>query len=248
MLRPRLIPILLVLENSLVKTCQFKNFRYVGDPCNTARIFNEVEVDELIVLDIGSSRNSTPINFDLIRNLADECFMPLSYGGGIRSLADAAKLFEIGVEKISINSAAIQSPALITELANEFGSQAVVVSIDTIKGPNNLQFVRNSAGLTPVEWGREVQSRGAGEIILTSVDREGTWSGLDLQTINDVADAVSIPVIAHGGASSLQDVRDAVMLNHASSVGIGSLAVYQKRNCGVLVHYPQAKDLEELFQ
>jgi cyclase len=247
MLRPRLIPILLILENSLVKTRQFRDFRYVGDPCNTAKIFNEVEVDELIVLDIGCSRRNTSMNFELIKNLADECFMPLTYGGGIKSIADAAKLFEIGVEKISINTAAIESPSLITELANEFGSQAVVVSIDSMGGPDNSNVVRNLNQVTTVAWSKEVESRGAGEILLTSVDLEGTWSGLDIQTIGEVANSVNIPLIAHGGANSLQNVRDVIRATAASSVGIGSLAVYQKKNCGVLVHYPQAKELEELF-
>ena len=247
MLRPRLIPVLLLHESSLVKTCKFKGLRYVGDPCNTARIFNELEVDELVLLDIGCSRSNTPINFGLIKNFADECFMPLTYGGGIKDIKDAAKLFEIGVEKISINTAAIENPSLINELANEFGSQAVVVSIDSFGGRNNSQVVRNSIKKNPVSWAREVQNRGAGEILLTSVDREGTWLGLDLKTITEVANSIQIPLIAHGGAGSLQDVRHAVMTTGASSVGIGSLAVFQKMNCGVLVHYPQSRELEELF-
>jgi cyclase len=247
MLRPRLIPILLLLENSLVKTCQFKGINYIGDPCNTARIFNEVEVDELIVLDIGCTNRGTSINYKLLKNLADECFMPLTYGGGVKSVEDAAKLFEIGIEKVALNSAAILEPSLIGELANEFGSQAVVVSIDSFRNQNDAQVVRKTINTDPVTWAIEAQGRGAGEILLTSVDREGTWLGLDLKTIKEVASSIQIPLIAHGGAKSLQDVRVAISTTGATSIGIGNLAVYQKADCGVLVHYPQPEELDELF-
>ena len=247
MLRPRLIPVLLLLEGSLVKTCRFKGLNYIGDPCNTARIFNELEVDELIVLDIGCSKKGTAIDFALIKNLAEECFMPLTYGGGVKSVDDAAKLYEIGIEKVSINTAAIKTPSLIEDLAYEYGSQAVVVSIDYLKTQNDSHVVLQKFDTDPVTWATEAQRRGAGEILLTSVDREGTWLGLDLKTINDVVRSIQIPLIATGGARSLQDVRDTMSTTGATSIGIGNLAVYQKENCGVLVHYPQAKDLAELY-
>ena len=252
MLIPRLIPVLLVQNGSLVKTCRFGNFIYVGDPCNTARIFNELEVDELIVLDIGTARHDSAINWELLKDLAEECFMPLAYGGSVRSLKEAAHLFKIGYEKVSINSACLDSPHLVEILASEFGSQAIIVSIDVDSDPLGQMFVRHprskmSSGRTPIAWAKEVAERGAGEILLTDVKREGTWSGMNQVLISEVVESVPVPVVAHGGAASLMDVRDAIRVGGATSVAVGNLVVFQKRDCGVLVHYPTRSELDEVF-
>jgi len=252
MLTPRVIPVLLISKRSLVKTRKFGKFDYVGDPCNTAKIFNELEVDELIVLDIGASRYSSSINYDLLKDMASECFMPLAYGGGIKSIEDAERLFRLGVEKVSLNSSCIVNPDLIGGLARTFGSQAVIVSIDVMRRTNGSRFVRgslsvNNGGLDPVAWATEVAERGAGEILLTCVEREGSWSGIDLELVSEVTSAVRIPVIAQGGVGSLDDVRRAIIEAKATSVGVGSFFVYQKEGCGILVHYPSQDELKELF-
>lgn len=243
MLRTRVIPALLVRDGCLVKTVRFGKFSYVGDPCNTVRIFNELEVDELLVLDISTDRAERGPNLKLIADLADECFMPLGYGGGIRSLADARAVFATGIEKVVINTVAADHPHIISEVAAVYGNQAVIVSIDVKKGLLGKRTVwtanaRRNTGLDPVEWAAQVAQLGAGEILLTSVDREGTWEGFDLDLISKVADAVQVPVIAHGGAGSLQDVGKAVAKGGASAVALGSMVVFQKRGMGVLVNFP----------
>lgn len=249
MLRTRVIPALLLRDESLVKTRRFGRFTYVGDPCNTVRIFNELEVDELVFLDITASRDERGPNLRLLADIANECFMPLGYGGGIRSLQDAKAVFDIGFEKIVVNSAAAQRPALISELARHYGSQAVMVSIDVRRGWFGASTVRThggkrDTGRDPVEWARQAEREGAGEILLTSIDREGTWQGFDLDLVARVTAAVSVPVIAHGGAGSLDDITAVVKQAHASAVALGSLVVFQKKDMGVLVNFPDARKLE----
>lgn len=251
-LRTRVIPVLLLRHESLVKTVRFGKFSYVGDPCNTVRIFNELEVDELMFLDITASRENRGPNLKLLAEIADECFMPLGYGGGVRSLAQASSVFDIGFEKICINTAGIDNPELLTELARQYGSQAVVASIDVRAGLWGGATVRTLAGRRntrrdPVQWAMEVERRGAGEILLTSIDREGTWQGFDLDLVKRVADSVSIPVIAHGGAGTLQDIAAVVKQAHASAVALGSMVVFQRKGMGVLVNFPDPGQLEEVL-
>ncbi len=251
-LRTRVIPVLLLRNESLVKTVRFGKFSYVGDPCNTVRIFNELEVDELMFLDITASREGRSPNLKLLADIADECFMPLGYGGGLRSLEQAKAVFDIGFEKVCINTAAIEHPDLVTELARQYGSQAVVVSIDVKAGWWGGATVRTLAGRRntrqdPVTWAMEVERRGAGEILLTSIDREGSWQGFDLELVKRVADAVSIPVIAHGGAGTLQDIGAVVKQAHASAVALGSMVVFQRQGMGVLVNFPDAEQLEAVL-
>lgn len=250
MLRTRVIPVLLVRDGSLVKTVRFGSFAYVGDPCNTVRIFNELEVDELFVLDISNDRAKRGPNLRLISDLADECFMPLGYGGGVRSLEDARAIYASGIEKIVINTAAVDRPELISEIANVYGTQAIVVSIDVKRGLFGSEIVRTASSqcrtnLNPVEWAKQAVLLGAGEILLTSVDREGTWDGFDLELVRRVSDAVTVPVIAHGGAGCLQDISSAVATGRASAVALGSMVVFQKRGMGVLVSFPDAPSLEK---
>ena len=251
MLRTRIIPTLLLSNESLVKTVRFGKFTYVGDPCNTARIFNELEVDELAFLDITATREGRKPNLKVLADIANECFMPLSYGGGVRSLDQAKSIYEIGFEKIVLNSAAITNPELITQIAQVYGSQALIASIDVKTTIWGQQRVRGESGrcrtnLEPVAWAKEVESRGAGEILLTSMDREGTWAGFDLELVKRVSDSVSIPVISHGGAGSVDDIRKAVEIGHASAVAVGSMVVFQKKGMGVLVNFPDQELLRRI--
>lgn len=252
MLRTRVIPILLLYGKSLVKTKQFKKYQYIGDPTNTVRIFNELEVDELSILDIKAARTRSDPDFDVLREIASECFMPLSYGGGIDSLDTAKRVFDTGFEKVIINTAAYSNPALITEVATIYGSQAVVVSMDVKKHLwKGMRLVAQGGkrwhDTPPVEWARQVAELGAGELLLTAVDREGTWSGFNLDLIAEVADAVNIPVIAHGGASKCSDLAEAVCIAGASAVAVGSMVVFQSKDMGVLVNFPAPDTLARLF-
>lgn len=249
-LRTRVIPALLLRNESLVKTIRFGKFTYVGDPANTVRIFNELEVDELIFLDITASREKRSPNLKVLRDIADECFMPLGYGGGIRSLDQAKAVFDIGFEKVAINTHAVENSTLIGEIASYYGSQAVVVSIDVKENFLRRQTVRTIGGKKnthndPVAWAKQAEEMGAGEILLTSIDREGTWGGFDQNLVRSVSDAVSIPVIAHGGAGNVDHIRTVVKDANASAVALGSMVVFQKKGMGVLVNFPDKAELEQ---
>jgi len=247
-LRPRVIPTLLLRDESLVKTVQFGRFSYIGDPTNTVRIFNELEVDELAFLDITATINDREPNVDLLADIANECFMPLAYGGGIRTFNQARAILGIGFEKIIVNSQAFEEPALITRLADHFGSQAVIASIDVRRGAGGLPSVwtrsgTRDTGRDPLDWAREMETLGAGEILLTSIDREGTWSGYDLELVRSVAQAVNVPLIAHGGASTVDDIAAAIRVGGASAVAVGSMVVFQRKGMGVLVNFPTPERL-----
>jgi cyclase len=249
MLRTRIIPALLLRNESLVKTIRFADPTYVGDPCNTVRIFNELEVDELLFLDITASLEGRRPNLKVLADISNECFMPLGYGGGINRFEDAKAIFKLGFEKVVINSHAGESPGFITELAEHFGSQAIIASIDVKKGLLGKYQVRTRSGSKnikhdPVEWAQELESRGAGEILLTSIDREGTWSGLDVDLVASVTKAVHIPVIAHGGAGTVDHIGDVVKRGAASAVALGSMVVFQKKGMGVLINFPDEAELK----
>ena len=253
MLRTRIIPVLLLRNESLVKTTRFGDFTYIGDPTNTVRIFNELEVDELIFLDITATTDRRPPNFKVLVDIANECFMPLAYGGNIRSLDDAKAVFDIGFEKVVVNSYAMDNPQFIEQLSEYFGNQAVIVSIDVKKDFWGHNTVRTHAGqknsnYNPVEWAQEMESRGAGEIILTSMDKEGTWDGFDLELVKSVAEAVDIPVIAHGGAGIIEHIEDVISEAHASAVALGSMVVFQKKGMGVLVNFPERELLDKVIK
>ncbi|PPR78877.1 MAG: Imidazole glycerol phosphate synthase subunit HisF [Alphaproteobacteria bacterium MarineAlpha2_Bin1] len=252
MLLPRIIPCLLLHNESLIKSKKFKNFSYVGDPINTVRIFNRLEVDELIFLDILASKNKYEPPYHLIKNIADECFMPFTYGGGVSSLEVANKIFDCGVEKIAMNSSVINNPKLITEIANKFGSQSVVVSID-IKydffGKKRIfnHSIRKYTSLEPLNWGKSVEELGAGEILLTCVNNEGVWNGLDIKLIKYFTSSLNIPIVAHGGALSLENISRAIKDGGASGVAVGSMFVYQKKGMGVLINYPSEAELKKVI-
>jgi len=251
LLTKRIIPILLLKDGALVKTRRFGKFDYIGDPCNTLRIFNELEVDELFLLDIEATRVGKRPNFNLLTDISDECFMPLGYGGGIRSLDLAKRVFDSGFEKVSLNSAALENPSLITEVANHFGSQSVILSIDAKKSLMGKSRVfshsgKKKWGISPESWAQRGQELGCGEILLTSIEREGSWSGFDFDLVSQVAGAVDLPVIAHGGAGKMEHIEQVLGQSGASAVALGSMVVYQKKDMGVLVNFPDKKLLKQV--
>lgn len=252
MLKTRIIPCLQLINGSLVKTVKFDKYGYIGDYINTVRIFNELEVDELCFLDIRATKEKRQPNIEILHQIADECFMPLSYGGGIDNLESAKQILSIGFEKVIINTAAAKDPALITRLSEHFGAQAVVASIDVKKNIwGKYQVYINDGSekynTDPVEWAIQLQDLGAGEILLTSIDREGTWSGFDVEITKKITSAVSIPVIANGGAGKIEDIEEVVKMANASAVALGSMLVYQKKGMGVLVNFPDKQKLAQLI-
>lgn len=252
MLQIRVIPCLLLKGNSLVKTVNFKKPSYIGDPVNTARIFNELEVDELTLLDIAATNNKKRPDFKILAELANECFMPLAYGGGVCNFEDAKKIFQIGIEKVVINSAAFTNPLFITKLAEHFGNQAIVASIDVKKNMFGTYQVFSNSGtkkqkVDPVTWAQELERLGAGEILLTAIHQEGTWKGFDINIIEKISNAVNIPVIANGGASSIEDIGKAVKKGCASAVSLGSMIVYQNKGMGVLVNFPDNNKIKKIL-
>lgn len=253
MLRTRVIPCLLLKNESLVKTVKFKEYNYIGDPVNTVRIFNELEVDELMFLDIFASKENRNINFKILQDIANECFMPLSYGGNIKSLGDAKKIFEIGFEKVVINSNAFGNLKLIAEIAKYFGNQSVVGSIDVKKNFWGTPQIYSHHGkqkqnVEIVEWAKELENIGVGELLVTSVDKEGSWEGYDVELIKSITEKVQVPVIANGGCGILEHIGEVVKKANASACAVGSMVVYQKKNMGVLVNFPDRKRLGEVLK
>jgi imidazole glycerol-phosphate synthase subunit HisF len=250
-LRTRVIPTLLLRDGGLVKGERFKNHRYVGDPINAVKIFNEKEVDELVFLDIGAGKRGSGPNFELLRDIASEAFMPFGYGGGITKIKQIEKLFQLGVEKVVINSAAMDDQLIIREASRIAGSQSIVVSIDIRKSLLGGMEVYTGCGkkrskLNPVDYAKQVEDMGAGELLLCSIDREGTGKGYDLASIKAVANSVSIPVVASGGAGSLDDFKTAVTAG-ASAVAAGRMFVFHGKLKGVLITYPQNEQLANVF-
>ncbi|MBE0580189.1 AglZ/HisF2 family acetamidino modification protein [Devosia sp.] len=251
MLKTRVIPTLLLREGGLVKTTAFRAPKYVGDPINAIKIFNDKEVDELILLDITATTASKGPAFDTIADIAGECFMPVAYGGGISTIEQMRRILGIGIEKVVINSAAIASPDLIAAAAREFGSQAVVVSIDVKKTLFGRYEVRSHSGtrgtgLDPATWARKVQDMGAGEIMLTSIERDGTMAGYDLDLIRSVAAVANVPLIAAGGAGKIADFGAAVA-SGADSVAAGAMFVFHGPHRAVLITYPSRGDLKAVI-
>ncbi|GAA0880913.1 AglZ/HisF2 family acetamidino modification protein [Algoriphagus jejuensis] len=249
MLRTRVIPVLLLKDSVLVKTINFKKPKYIGDPINTCRIFNELEVDELSFLDITASLENRKPNFEMLERISTECFMPLSYGGGISTVQEVEKILKIGFEKVIINTSSLVKPELITQIAKVFGSQAIVVAVDVKKNFFGKYQVFGTHGkirfnYDPIAWARTIEDLGAGEILLTNIEHEGTWKGLDVDLIKKVSDECSIPIIAHGGAGSIGDITQAVHKGGASAVALGSMVVYQQKGMGVLINFPDRVKLE----
>lgn len=247
----RVIPALLLKNRGLIKTVKFKDERYIGDPINAVRIFNEKEVDELILFDITATHENRGPNFKLIADIAGECFMPLGYGGGIKDIECMHNLFNLGVEKVVLNSHAVKNPSLIENAAKLFGSQSIVVSLDVRKNFFGKYIVFTHSGdlstnRTPFEIVKEMEAAGAGEIILTSIDHEGLMKGYDLELIKKVSSVIKIPLIAGGGAGKLADFAEAIHAG-ASAVTAGSMFVYHGRHRAVLINYPEYSTLEKIF-
>lgn len=251
-MRPRIIPCLLLKNQGLVKTVRFKNATYVGDFINAVKIFNEKQVDELVFLDITATVERRKPSFAQVAKITAECFMPLAYGGGIRELDDIKQLLNLGVEKVCINSCAVENPALITAAANRYGSQSIVVSIDVRKTRFAGYRVFTHSGtkdthLDPVQFAMQMERAGAGELFLTAIDCDGTMQGYDLGLVESVAQAVTIPVIACGGAGTLDDMAQAILKGGASAAAAGSLFVFQGKHRAVLITYPSPDELQRVF-
>ena len=250
MLKNRIIPCLLIENNKLVKTEKFKNTKYVGDYLNAIKIFNDKEVDELIVLDISASKNNRGPNFKIIEKFSSECFMPVAYGGGISSLEHAKKIFKLGIEKICIQSAAFDNPNLIKELSNYFGSQSIILSLDIKKnifGKNKI-FRSDKKKLLREDW-KELLKKfvdvGIGEILLNSVDNDGTMKGMDLKLINEASKFLNIPLVSIGGVGKIDDIKNAIEAG-SDAVAAGSYFVFYGSHKAVLISYPKNKFLREL--
>ena len=251
MLMERIMPCLLLKDKTLVKTIQFSQPKYIGDPINTVRIYNEMEVDELIFLDVTATIENRQPSFEVIKEIATECFMPFTYGGGIRDIDTIKQIFNLGVEKIVINSYAIENPQIITRAAEQFGSQSILVSIDVKRDSvgNYRVFTHSGTRDTsydPVVYAKMVEELGAGEIFLNSIDNDGVMEGFDTRLIHSVSQAVNIPLIACGGAGRYEDIPQAVDAG-ASAVAAGSMFVYQGKLHSVLINYPYSDELDEML-
>lgn len=252
MLHARVIPCMLMRNGGLVKTVKFKSPRYIGDPINAVRIFNEKEVDELVFLDIGSATALTGPNFELLVDIASEAFMPFGYGGGITSIDHVKQLYALGVEKVILNTAAADKPTLVSEAAALAGCSGVVVSMDVRRNWLGKYSVCVASGQRdlkrdPVAYAQEMEQLGAGEILLNAIDKDGTMDGYDLELVRLVSEAVSVPVVAVGGAGNLQHFREAVDKG-ASAVAAGSMFVFHGKHSAVLITYPEYEELERLFK
>lgn len=245
MARTRIIPVLLLNKGGLYKTIKFKNPAYIGDPINAVKIFNEKEADELILLDYTASVEKRDPDFVKISEIAGEAFMPMAYGGGIRNYDTAKKVFDAGYEKVILNSILFEDLKLIDKIASVYGSQAVVGCID-FKKPllsKNKAFGYSgtkSSSHTPVEWAKQLQQAGVGEIMINSIELDGTWDGYAIDVIKEVSSNINVPLIACGGAGTLDDFQKAVD-NGASAVAAGSMFVFQKKGMGVLINFPTGK-------
>ncbi|HVS95282.1 MAG TPA: AglZ/HisF2 family acetamidino modification protein [Puia sp.] len=249
MRRIRVIPVLLIHEGGLVKSVRFKDYRYVGDPINAVKVFNEKEIDEIVILDIDATREKRPPDFRKIREIAEEAFMPLAYGGGITSIDEAKQLFNLGVEKVIVNYTAVHDPGFVTALARQVGSQSVVVSVDVKKNILGKYRVftkngREDTGEEPVSFAKKMQDAGAGELFLNSIENDGTYRGYDLALVTKVSGALGIPLVACGGASRVEDFAAAVSAG-ASAVAAGSMFVFQRPHQAVLISYPGQQELKE---
>lgn len=242
----RLIPCLLLKNHGLVKTIQFKNGRYLGDPINAVKIFNDREVDELFVLDIDATPKRKSPDYEYLRKITQQCFMPAGYGGGITNIDDVKTLFEIGFEKIAVNTAAYTEPEIITKAANIFGSQSIVGVIDVMSNQDSWDvYVNNGRERVSSDvqkYAKRLVELGVGELFINSIDRDGMMNGFDLNLITSISNEVGVPIVACGGAGNLQDCARAVEAG-ASAVAAGSMFVYWGRKRAVLINYPDSNEI-----
>lgn len=253
MLKTRVIPVLLLHNRGLVKTVKFKNPQYVGDPINAIKIFNEKEVDELIFLDIDASKEGRSPDFDIIKEFASECFMPVCYGGGITTIEEIKKIFHLGIEKISLGHIALSNDTLIKEAVDIFGSQSIVVTVNVKKSLLGKYQIYDYVSKRPykrnlIEYIQHLENLGAGEIVINNIDLEGTQKGYDIELMRSVVNSVNIPVVACGGAGTLADFKKVKQETNVSAVAAGSFFVFQGKHNAVLITYPKYCELEELFK
>jgi len=251
MLASRIIPCLLVKNGGLVKSVQFKDYKYIGDPINAVKIFNEKEVDELTILDIDATAQGREPDYAMIENVAHECRMPLCYGGGVRSVEQIQHIIKLGVEKVAVGAAAHENPDLITEASRIVGSQSVAVIVDVRKSRKGHEAFRGNGtagtGRTAVELARHFEALGAGEIIVNSIDDDGMMQGYDLQLVEDMYEAIRVPLTILGGAGSLEHVRELLGRFRQIGASAGSLFVYKGKFKAVLINYPNATDKRSLL-
>ena len=252
MLRPRIIPCLLVQNGGLVKTVRFTNPKYVGDPINAVRIFNEKEVDELLVADIDATARNREPDYQLIRNLAAECRMPLCYAGGVKTPEQVERIISLGVEKVGISNAAVQNPELISRAAKRVGSQSIVVVMDIKQVGFSRRyeiFTHNGThktGLQPVEFAQRAQALGAGEILINTIDHDGEMKGYDLELVDQIREVVSLPLSVLGGAGSLGDIEGLIRRYGIIGAAAGSLFVFKGKYRAVLINYPNRSEKDTL--
>jgi cyclase len=253
MYRPRIIPVLLLQNKGLVKSVNFKNHRYIGDPINAVRIFNDLKADELVFIDILATKENRTISIDFVKNVGEEANMPFSAGGGIRTLEDIRKIIEAGAEKVILNSIAGENPGFVKEAADAFGSSTITVCIDVKKDFLGKEKVWIKAGSkylasNPVQYARQMEDRGAGELIIQSIERDGTMEGYDINLIKKVAESVTIPAVALGGAGKWEHIIALNSLVSLNGLAAGSLFIYHGERNAVLVNYPEREEILQLFK
>ena len=249
MLRTRVVPALLLSGSGLVKTERFRKRRYVGDAINSARIYNQMAVDELFLFDIDATATGQPVQLDLVEEAVSECFMPICYGGGVRTIHDFDRLFQVGVEKVSVSSLLFDDPAVVREAVVKYGAQSIVGTVDVrrhrlrrsyqVATHNGRRVVSGDLAGTM----RAVNTIGVGEVVINNIDRDGTWTGFDCELVREVAGATSVPVVALGGAGNLEHIREVVTQGGAHAVALGSMAVFQAKDMGVLINFPSIDEL-----
>ena len=252
MFRPRVIPTLLLKHNGLVKSEKFKNYRYIGDPINAVNLFNDLKVDELCFLDITATNEKRLIDLDLLKRIADEASMPFAVGGGIASINDIREVLKVGAEKVIISTAAILSPDFVRQVALEFGASTISICLDVKKNywGNYKIYIHNgskSVNLEPISFAKQMEELGAGELIVNSIDCDGTMSGYDIPLLRAVSEVVTIPVVALGGAGNMEHFKQAVVEGAVSAVAAGSFFIYKGARRAVLISYPGSDSFDNLF-
>ncbi len=252
MKRARVIPVLLLKEKGLYKTVKFKNERYVGDPINVVRIFNEKQCDELIILDINASKYNVPVDFRYIEEVSSECFMPLAYGGGINKLEEIERLLCIGIEKVILNSVLLKNPVFLEEAAKKFGSSTIVASVDVKTNIFKQYQVYSHAGISLNNkslnsFVKQIEDGGAGELMINSVDCDGMMTGYDLQLAEKISKELTIPIIFCGGCKDLTDVKNLLTKTETSAAAAGSFFVFKGPHKGVLISYPSPEEIESIY-
>jgi len=253
MYRPRVIPILLLQGQGLVKSIKFKDYRYIGDPINAVRIFNDLKADELVFLDVLASKEKSTISLDFVRNVGEEANMPFAVGGGITTLEQIQAIIAAGAEKVVINTKAVIDPDFIRQASETFGSSTIVVCLDVkkkIMGKEQTWIMGGSipSSISPIEYSKLIEEKGAGELIVQSIERDGTMDGYDVPLIRKISESVKIPIVALGGAGKFEDFKQAVNQGFASAVAAGSMFIYQGARKGILVNYPEKLELNKLFK